>query len=86
MDKPKDCCEICKKKFGGVFSNEHQCKRCLRTVCKECCSKKKALFTKANTKIEEHRCCDVCIPESEFISQCIKSNGLAFNALSKEGK
>ena len=35
MDKQaKENCEICKKKYGGVFSNEHQCKRCLRSICR----------------------------------------------------
>lgn len=88
MDKqaPKESCEICRKKFGGVFSNEHQCKRCLRTICKECCTKKKSIFTKINTKMEEHRCCDLCWPESESIAQYVKQNGLVLHTLSKEGK
>lgn len=51
MDKAKENCEICKKKLGGMFSNDHQCKRCLRTVCKDCCSKKKIMFTKNSTKL-----------------------------------
>lgn len=51
IDKQKTTCDICNKKLKGVFSSEHQCKRCLRTVCKDCCSKKKPMFTKTNMKL-----------------------------------
>lgn len=76
-----DHCEICSVKFG-IFTREHVCKRCYRSVCDECGNNKVMLwkdnFTKGN-----HRMCKTCKVESDRIKSYIKFEGLAFNSDSK---
>lgn len=53
-------CQICGVKFQMLVKQEHQCKRCFRSVCEVCGPDKKLVYESDGTK-GLHRNCLVCI-------------------------
>lgn len=53
-------CEICGIKFQLLVKQEHQCKRCMRSVCEQCGPERRIVY-EGDGSSSLHRCCSVCI-------------------------
>ena len=62
----KENCEICENSFG-VFTREHQCKRCRRAVCEKCATHKQHVVENNKRSEKPHRLCSVCKVDRDFI-------------------
>ena len=56
----KAYCEICNVKFQLLVKQEHQCKRCMRSVCEDCGPERRTVY-EYDGSWALHRCCLVCI-------------------------
>lgn len=74
---------ICLKKFT-LFNPEHICKRCLRSVCKDCANVKAAIFERSGER-KPHRLCSKCMPEAEFLTNYKAAYNITFATNCKIG-
>ncbi len=57
--------------------DEHQCKRCFRSICSDCGKTKRDVYKIGFIKTP-HRLCVICTKESDFIQDLVNSNSLVF--------
>ena len=75
---------ICGKDFSFGRS-QHQCKRCLRAVCKECAGSKINLY-KIGFVQQSHRGCNLCVEQIKGMKEYIRLNSLGFGRMSRVGE